>query len=106
MNRRELKSRAIATVRAAIKADAPKLVSFRHLGTFECLDANAAHYEFEVNGVPFKTGQADKECYCFPEAGSETTALDECNMDLLLWWLEQEDTRVMLPDPEPYQYLG
>lgn len=106
MNRRELKSRAIATVRAAIKADAPKLVSFRPLGAYECVDANAAHHEFEVNGVHFKTGRPDKECYRFPEVGSETTTLDEHNMDLLLWWLEQEDTQVMLPDPKPYQYLG
>jgi len=103
------KQRVLATVRTAINTPAPRLISFKHLGThIETATGDGyAQYSFEVNGVQFKTGWSDPEHYSFLDLGSTTTsALTIQDLKLLLWWLEEGDTKVVERVREPYQYLG
>jgi hypothetical protein len=104
----DTKQRVLATVRTAINTPAPRLISFKHLSTVtDKLLGSAARYEFEVNGVHFKTGWADTEYYSFVDVGpAETSALTIQDLKLLLWWLEEGDTYVVEQVREPYQYLA
>lgn len=84
------KARIIATVRAAINAATPKLISFQHLRTVrdEQYTDYAEHY-FTVNGVELKTGLHDTEYYSFLEIpSSDVCELTIAELKLLLWWLE------------------
>lgn len=88
------KAAIVKTVKSAINTPAPRLVEFRHLSTLVDEELDQACYGFAVNGVLFKTGWADSEYYSFIEAHPETSALTIQDLKLLLWWLEQGDTKV------------
>ena len=105
------KQRVLATVRTAINTPAPRLISFKHLSTIQdepFIDQAVGYvrYAFEVNGVQLKTGWSDPEHYSFLDVHPETSALTIQDLKLLLWWLEQEDTKVVERVREPYQYLA
>jgi hypothetical protein len=104
----DTKQRVLATVRTAINTPAPRLISFKHLGThIETATGDGyASYGFEVNGVQFKTGWADPEHYSFLDLHPETSALTIQDLKLLLWWLEEGDTKVVERVREPYHYLA
>ena len=88
------KASIIKTVKSAIFTPAPRLVEFRHLSTVTDEEMDQACYGFEVNGVLFKTGWADTEYYGFIDTHPETSALTIQDLKLLLWWLEQGDTKI------------
>lgn len=105
------KQRVLATVRLAINTPAPRLISFKHLSTIQdepFIDQAVGYvrYTFEVNGVQLMTGWADPEHYSFLDHGPETSALTIQYLKLLLWWLEQEDTKVVERVREPYHHLA
>jgi hypothetical protein len=103
----DTKQRVITTIRAAIKAEAPKLICFRHLDTVTNEELGPmSRYEFEVQGKHFSTGWADPEYYSFVEHTEDTSALTIQDLKLLLWWLEEGDTKVVEQVREPYQYLA
>lgn len=88
------KAAIVKTVKTAISTPAPRLVEFRHLSTLVDKELDQACYGFSVNGVLFKTGWADIEYYSFIDVHPETSALSIHDLKLLLWWLEQPDTKV------------
>jgi hypothetical protein len=110
----DTKQRVLATVRTAINTPAPRLISFKHLSTvqdepFVDQAIGYVRYAFEVNGVQFQTGWSDPEHYSFLAYANlypETSALTIQDLKLLLWWLEEGDTKVVEQVREPYQYLA
>jgi len=100
------KAQVIATVKTALHTPAPRLISFRHTSTITDEELEQACYGFEVNGVPFTTGWADTEHYSFLGLHPETSALDIHDLKLLLWWLEQGDTKVNQAPRPVREYLG
>ena len=104
----DTKQRVLATVRTAINTPAPRLISFKHIDNVTNEELGpVARYEFEVNGVHFKTGWADTEYYSFLDVGpAETSALTIQDLKLLLWWLEEGDTKVVERVREPYHHLA
>ena len=112
----DTKQRVLATVRTAINTPASRLISFKHLARrlIKHLDpvtneelGSMARYGFEVNGVQFKTGWSDPKYYSFLDVGpAETSALTIQDLKLLLWWLEEGDTKVVERVREPYHYLA
>ena len=108
----DTKQRVLATVRTAINTPAPRLISFKHLSTvqdepFVDQAIGYVRYTFEVNGVQFKTGWSDPEHYSFLDVGpTETSALTIQDLKLLLWWLQEGDTKVVERIREPYHHLA
>lgn len=94
-NTKETKDRVIATVRTAINTPAPRLISFQLLSTLTDDETGYQSYGFEVNGVLFKTGWSDPEHYTFLDSQVETSALTIQDLKLLLWWLEESDSKVV-----------
>lgn len=88
------KKAIIKAVRTAINAVSPRDITFRHIGTLRDEERNQACYGFSVNGTLFSTGWADIEYYDFVDSHPGMTALAVQDLKLLLWWLEQGDTKV------------
>jgi hypothetical protein len=97
-NTKETKDRVIATVRTAINTPAPRLISFKLLSTLTDDETGYQSYGFEVNGVLFKTGWSDPEHYTFLDSQVETSALTIQDLKLLLWWLEESDSKVVISE--------
>jgi hypothetical protein len=88
------KAKVVATTHLAINTPAPGLISFRHVATITD-EVGYKCYLFEVCGVPFETGFSDPEHYSFLDNHLMTTsALTIRELKVLLWWLEQGDTKV------------
>ena len=105
--KQDTKRRALATIRAAIHASLDRLVSFRHKSSIYDPETKSSCHTFSLNGVPFKTGWYDAEYYSFLNPTlPDTSALTEHELNLLAWWLEQDDTEVDAEAPAPRQYLG
>lgn len=104
---RDTKRRAIATIRAAIHASLDMLVSFRHKSSLYDPETKSSRHTFSLNGVPFRTGWYDAEYYSFLDPTlSECSPLTPHELNLLIWWLENDDTVVDVEAPSPRQYLG
>lgn len=88
------KAAIVQTVKTAISTPSPRLVDFRHLSTLIDEEMDQARYGFSVNGVAFSTGWADTDHYSFIDVHPETSALTIQDLKLLLWWLEQPDTKL------------
>ena len=105
--KQDTKRRALATIRAAIHASLNTLISFRFKSSLYDPESKASRHTFSLNGVPFKTGWYDAEYYSFLNATlPETSALTVQELNLLAWWLENDDTEVDAEAPAPRQYLG
>lgn len=98
------KSQVIATVRAAITAAAPRLISFRHTSTITDEEMNEACYGFEVNGVLFTTGWTSTE-EIFMNFSSTTSALTVQDLKRLLTWLECPNTKMNKAPAPVREYL-
>lgn len=100
------KTRVIATIKAAINAPAPRLISFQYLSTFTDKELDRSCYNFTVNGMTFETDWVDSNINSFLDKNNvETSALTIQDLKLLLWWIEQPNTRHVKPIREPYHYL-
>jgi hypothetical protein len=84
----------VRLVKTAIATCDQQVIKFRHLRTMVDEELDQACYGFSVNGVLFTTGWADKDYYSFLGLHPDTEALDVHDLKLLLWWLEQGDTKV------------
>lgn len=84
----------VQLVKTAIATCAQQVIKFRHLRTLVDEELDQACYGFSVNGVLFNTGWADTDHYSFLDLHPDTEALDVHDLKLLLWWLEQPDTKV------------
>lgn len=105
--KQDTKRRALATIRAAIHASLNTLISFRFKSSLYDPESKASRHTFSLNGVPFKTGWYDAEYYSFLDPTlPETSALTVQELNLLAWWLENDDTEVDVEAPAPRQYLG
>jgi len=88
-----IKATIVKNVKTAIETCNATLVKFRHLSTLVDEELDQACYGFSVDGVLFKTGWADTEHYSFPNH-PDTADLGHQDLKLLLWWLEQGDTKI------------
>ncbi len=84
----------VQLVKTAIATCDQQVIKFRHLRTLVDNELDQACYGFSVNGVLFNTGWADKDYYSFLDLHPDTGALSVHDLKLLLWWLEQPDTKV------------
>jgi len=89
-----IKATIVKTVKSAIETCNATQVKFRHLSTLVDEELDQSCYGFSVNEVLFKTGWADTEHYSFIDKHSETSVLTNTDLKLLLWWLEQGDTKI------------
>lgn len=102
----ETKARVIATIKAAINAPAPRLISFQYLSILTDKELDRSCYNFTVNGIPFETDWVDSNINSFLDKNNVvTSALTIQDLKLLLWWIEQPTTRHVKPIRETYQYL-
>ena len=108
LQKQETKSRALATIRAAIHGNFLNgIVSFRHKKSFFDSEIKAFRHTFSLNGVPFKTGWYDAEYYSFLNPTlTDTSTISIEELKLLEWWIERDDTEVDREAPAPRQYLG
>ena len=105
--KQDTKRRALATIRAAIHASLNTLISFRFKSSIYDPESKASRHTFSLNGVPFMTGWYDAEYYSFLNPTlPDTSALTVEELNLLAWWLENDDTEVDAEAPAPRQYLG
>ena len=100
------KAQVIATVRAAIKTPASRLISFRHTSTITDEEMNEASYCFEVNGVPFTTGWVSTEEIFLDLYPATTSALTIGDLKRLLTWLECPNTKVNKAPAPVREFLG
>ena len=101
-----IKRRVIATIKAAINALTPRLISFQYLNTFTDKELDRSCYNFTVNGIPFETDWVDSNINKFLDKNNvETSALTIQDLKLLLRWIEQPTTRHIKPIREPYHFL-